>query len=43
LTAKLLNFSHSAKYQEKKKDDWWFFAEEAIDLGFCDEVLEEFI
>lgn len=30
-------------YQEKKKDDWWFFAEEAIDLGFCDEVLEEFI
>ena len=30
-------------YQEKKKDDWWFFAEEAIDLGFCDEILEEFI
>ena len=30
-------------YKEKKNDDWWFFADEAIEYGFCDEVLEEFI
>ena len=30
-------------YKDKYKDDWWFFAEEAIDLGFCDEIAEEFI
>lgn len=30
-------------YKEKQNDDWWFFAEEAIEYGFCDEVLEEFI
>ena len=30
-------------YKEKKNDDWWFFAEEAIEYGFCDEVLKEFI
>ncbi len=30
-------------YQEKKNDDWWFFAEEAIENGFCDEILEELI
>jgi ATP-dependent Clp protease protease subunit len=30
-------------YKEKQNDDWWFFADEAIEYGFCDEVLEEFI
>ena len=30
-------------YKEKKNDDWWFFADEAIEYGFCDEILEEFI
>ena len=30
-------------YKEKKNDDFWFFAEEAIELGFADEILEEFI
>lgn len=30
-------------YKEKYKDDWWFFAEEAIENGFCDEILEEFL
>lgn len=30
-------------YKEKQNDDWWFFADEAIELGFCDEVLKEFI
>lgn len=30
-------------YKEKQNDDWWFFAEEAIEYGFCDEILEEFI
>ena len=30
-------------YKEKYKDDYWFFAEEAIEHGFCDEVMEELI
>ncbi len=30
-------------YKEKDRDDWWFFADEAIEYGFCDEILEEFI
>lgn len=30
-------------YAEKYKDDYWFFAQEAIEHGFCDEILEEFI
>ena len=30
-------------YTEKYKDDYWFFAQEAIEHGFCDEILEEFI
>lgn len=30
-------------YKEKQNDDWWFFADEAIEYGFCDEILEEFI
>ena len=30
-------------YKEKKNDDFWFFTEEAIELGFCDEILEELV
>jgi ATP-dependent Clp protease protease subunit len=30
-------------YKEKRNDDWFFFADEAIEYGFCDEILEEFI
>lgn len=30
-------------YKEKDRDDWWFFVDEAIEYGFCDEILEEFI
>ena len=30
-------------YKEKKNDDFWFFAEEAIELGICDEILEELV
>lgn len=30
-------------YDKKSRDDWWFFIDEAIDLGFCDYKLEEFI
>ena len=30
-------------YKEKYRDDWWFFADEAIEYGFIDEILEEFI
>lgn len=30
-------------YKEKRNDDWWFFAEEAIELGVCDEILTDFI
>lgn len=30
-------------YKEKERDDFWFFTDEAIELGFIDEILEEFI
>lgn len=30
-------------YKEKSRDDFWFFTDEAIELGFCDEVLKELI
>jgi ATP-dependent Clp protease protease subunit len=30
-------------YKEKSCDDWWFFVDEAIELGFCDEIITEFI
>lgn len=30
-------------YKEKSRDDFWFFADEAIELGFCDEIITEFI
>lgn len=30
-------------YKEKRNDDWFFFADEAIEYGFVDEILEEFI
>jgi len=30
-------------YKEKSRDDWWFFVDEAIELGFCDEIITEFI
>ena len=30
-------------YKEKERDDFWFFTDEAIELGFVDEILEEFI
>ena len=30
-------------YKEKRNDDWFFFADEAVEYGFVDEILEEFI
>lgn len=30
-------------YESKKRDDWWITTKEAIDLGICDEILEELI
>ena len=30
-------------YKDKYRDDWWFFAEEAIELGFADEITEGFL
>lgn len=30
-------------YEKKSRDDWWFFVDEAIELGFCDEIITEFI
>lgn len=30
-------------YEEKKRDDWWLFADEAKNLGICDEIAEELI
>jgi mannose-6-phosphate isomerase len=31
------------QYKEHIKDDWWLTAEEALKLGVCDEIAEEFI
>lgn len=30
-------------YQEHIKDDWWLTAEEALELGICDEIAKELI
>lgn len=30
-------------YKEKYRDDWWFFVDEALEYGFIDEVVKEFI
>ena len=30
-------------YDKHKLDDWWIFAEEALELGICDEIITEFI
>ena len=30
-------------YKEKSRDDWWFFVDEALEYGFADEIIEEFI
>ena len=30
-------------YDKHKLDDWWIFAEEAMKLGICDEIISEFI
>ena len=40
-----LNFSNITEelYKEHKKDDWWLTAKEALELGVCDEISEEFI
>lgn len=31
------------EYEKHSKDDWWLFAEEAIEHGICDEIIEELI
>lgn len=30
-------------YAEHKKDDWWLTADEALELGICDEIAKEFV
>lgn len=30
-------------YNEHKKDDWWMFADEALELGVCDEITNKLI
>lgn len=30
-------------YEEKKREDWWLDADEALELGICDEIIKEFI
>jgi len=30
-------------YEEKKREDWWLDANEALELGICDEIIKEFI
>ena len=31
------------EYKEIRNDDYWFFADEAIEKGVCDEIMEEFV
>lgn len=31
------------QYQEHIKDDWWLTAEEAIEVGICDEITDHFV
>lgn len=31
------------QYKEHIKDDWWMTAEEALELGVCDEIAKEFV
>jgi ATP-dependent Clp protease protease subunit len=31
------------EYEKHSKDDWWLFAEEAVEHGICDEIIEELI
>ena len=30
-------------YEAHQKDDWWFFAEDALEMGVCDEISDSFI
>ena len=30
-------------YDKHKLDDWWIFADEALELGICDEIIDNFI
>ena len=30
-------------YKEHQKDDWWLTAQEALDLGVCDEIVDRFV
>jgi ATP-dependent Clp protease protease subunit len=30
-------------YKEHQKDDWWIDANEALELGICDEIVDKFI
>lgn len=42
LTLKYTKFTPEF-YEEKKRDDLWLTAQEALDLGVCDEILKEFV
>ena len=30
-------------YDKHRKDDWWILADEALELGICDEIIKDFI
>ena len=42
ITLKYTNITEE-QYKEHKKDDWWLDAEEAVELGICDEIVKEFV
>jgi ATP-dependent Clp protease protease subunit len=42
ITLKNTNISDEL-YEEKKRDDWWITADEALELGICDEITEKFV
>lgn len=39
ITLKYTNISEEL-YESKKRDDWWITADEALELGICDEIWE---
>jgi ATP-dependent Clp protease protease subunit len=42
ITLKYTNISKE-EYEKHQKDDWWFFAEDALEMGICDEISDSFM
>lgn len=42
ITLKYTNITEE-EYEKHRNDDWWIFADEAIEKGICDEIINDFI